>query len=142
MTLQESVALTYETNPSLLASRAELLASDENVSQANAAWRPTVTSSLSAGVSDTKTERQGITTTNATGYPRTGRLSITQPLFTGGENAAVIAGAEADVQAQRASLFNSEQRSEEHTSELHSLMRISYAVFCLKKKQTNHIKNT
>src|SRR3546814_7293762 len=29
------------------------------------------------------------------------------------------------------------QRSEEHTSELQSLMRISYAVFCLKKK--NHI---
>src|SRR3546814_2139958 len=26
-------------------------------------------------------------------------------------------------------------RSEEHTSELHSLMRISYAVFCLKKKK-------
>src|SRR3546814_1456278 len=31
-------------------------------------------------------------------------------------------------------------RSEEHTSELQSLMRISYAVFCLKKKkQTSHI---
>src|SRR3546814_9910834 len=29
------------------------------------------------------------------------------------------------------------QRSEEHTSELQSLMRISYAVFCLKKKNTN-----
>src|SRR3546814_8312473 len=29
-------------------------------------------------------------------------------------------------------------RSEEHTSELQSLMRISYAVFCLKKKQTKH----
>src|SRR3546814_9819580 len=28
-------------------------------------------------------------------------------------------------------------RSEEHTSELQSLMRISYAVFCLKKKQKN-----
>src|SRR3546814_5308727 len=28
-------------------------------------------------------------------------------------------------------------RSEEHTSELQSLMRISYAVFCLKKKLTN-----
>src|SRR3546814_1186772 len=28
------------------------------------------------------------------------------------------------------------QRSEEHTSELQSLMRISYAVFCLKKKHT------
>src|SRR3546814_4039335 len=32
-------------------------------------------------------------------------------------------------------------RSEEHTSELQSLMRISYAVFCLKKKKNNrHIK--
>src|SRR3546814_2803159 len=29
-------------------------------------------------------------------------------------------------------------RSEEHTSELQSLMRTSYAVFCLKKKKTNH----
>src|SRR3546814_15504249 len=30
------------------------------------------------------------------------------------------------------------QRSEEHTSELQSLMRISYAVFCLKKKNKKH----
>src|SRR3546814_7814614 len=30
-----------------------------------------------------------------------------------------------------------EQRSEEHTSELQSLMRISYAVFCLKQKKKN-----
>src|SRR3546814_10823839 len=30
------------------------------------------------------------------------------------------------------------QRSEEHTSELQSLMRISYAVFCLKKKKITH----
>src|SRR3546814_7468061 len=29
-------------------------------------------------------------------------------------------------------------RSEEHTSELQSLMRISYAVFCMKKKQASH----
>src|SRR3546814_9614416 len=33
-------------------------------------------------------------------------------------------------------------RSEEHTSELQSLMRISYAVFCLKKKNTKNNKNT
>src|SRR3546814_7942399 len=32
-------------------------------------------------------------------------------------------------------------RSEEHTSELQSLMRISYAVFCLKKKKTSHKKH-
>src|SRR3546814_1759672 len=32
-------------------------------------------------------------------------------------------------------------RSEEHTSELQSLMRISYAVFCLKKKTKDYINN-
>src|SRR3546814_4419371 len=34
-----------------------------------------------------------------------------------------------------------EARSEEHTSELQSLMRISYAVFCLQKKTTHETKN-
>src|SRR3546814_4338722 len=33
------------------------------------------------------------------------------------------------------------KRSEEHTSELQSLMRISYAVFCLKKKKNNQQTN-
>src|SRR3546814_5499355 len=33
-------------------------------------------------------------------------------------------------------------RSEEHTSELQSLMRISYAVFCLKKKRLRHEQST
>src|SRR3546814_3868616 len=36
-----------------------------------------------------------------------------------------------------ASMNSFDQRSEEHTSELQSLMRISYAVFCLKKTQTH-----
>src|SRR3546814_4991597 len=35
-----------------------------------------------------------------------------------------------------------ENRSEEHTSELQSLMRISYAVFCLKKKKTHKAEIT
>src|SRR3546814_2798082 len=41
-------------------------------------------------------------------------------------------------------LFGNKQglRSEEHTSELQSLMRISYAVFCLKKKKNTHTLNT
>src|SRR3546814_1111704 len=34
------------------------------------------------------------------------------------------------------------RRSEEHTSELQSLMRISYAVFCLKKKKKKHTKKS
>src|SRR3546814_5865902 len=37
---------------------------------------------------------------------------------------------------------NTGGRSEEHTSELQSLMRISYAVFCLKKKKTKYTKSS
>src|SRR3546814_7273170 len=39
--------------------------------------------------------------------------------------------------AGRRQHLHEESRSEEHTSELQSLMRISYAVFCLKKKNTH-----
>src|SRR3546814_1175464 len=43
-------------------------------------------------------------------------------------------------EAQRIAV--NEVRSEEHTSELQSLMRISYAVFCLKKKSNTHTHTT
>src|SRR3546814_9952241 len=58
------------------------------------------------------------------------RVGLTQDLFANGEDAGPIA------QALRWT------RSEEHTSELQSLMRISYAVFCLKKKNTRLENNT
>src|SRR3546814_10577848 len=45
-----------------------------------------------------------------------------------------------DVRRYPISLTSNKSRSEEHTSELQSLMRISYAVFCLKKKNTNNKK--
>src|SRR3546814_1115175 len=45
---------------------------------------------------------------------------------------------EADDDALAQSTLEALVRSEEHTSELQSLMRISYAVFCLKKKITRH----
>src|SRR3546814_4515418 len=46
------------------------------------------------------------------------------------------------VTTRRSIEFKPAERSEEHTSELQSLMRISYAVFCLKKKKTTTISNT
>src|SRR3546814_4803975 len=39
-------------------------------------------------------------------------------------------------------VFVDQVRSEEHTSELQSLMRISYAVFCLKKKNHTHVNHS
>src|SRR3546814_8566907 len=45
---------------------------------------------------------------------------------------------QAGEQAGPAARARADFRSEEHTSELQSLMRISYAVFCLKKKKKRH----
>src|SRR3546814_10881093 len=42
-----------------------------------------------------------------------------------------------DLTSQAFAVFLPVKRSEEHTSELQSLMRISYAVFCLKKNKNN-----
>src|SRR3546814_5519367 len=42
----------------------------------------------------------------------------------------------------RLDVWNASARSEEHTSELQSLMRSSYAVFCLKKKKKIHTNQT
>src|SRR3546814_2961627 len=47
-----------------------------------------------------------------------------------------------EVKAPTLDVLISDKRSEEHTSELQSLMRISYAVFCLKKKKKKHNINT
>src|SRR3546814_2189986 len=55
-----------------------------------------------------------------------------------GKTRGVIAGTQAQGHEQSAQA----KRSEEHTSELQSLMRISYAVFCLKKKKTTTTTTT
>src|SRR3546814_1460967 len=49
---------------------------------------------------------------------------------------AVVAAQEMGLTIEEADAIVGRPRSEEHTSELQSLMRISYAVFCLKKKRT------
>src|SRR3546814_4748043 len=56
-----------------------------------------------------------------------------------GRNHAADAGIRAQIDRKEEIVRGS--RSEEHTSELQSLMRISYAVFCLKKKKNNKQKN-
>src|SRR3546814_4197453 len=51
-----------------------------------------------------------------------------------GDALAATAKAETKLAQARHRVEAAKRRSEEHTSELQSLMRISYAVFCLKKK--------
>src|SRR3546814_8092374 len=54
-----------------------------------------------------------------------------------GQRLCDLFGQVAVAQLPRRDVDRDEQRSEEHTSELQSLMRISYAVFCLKKNKHN-----
>src|SRR3546814_10795321 len=71
------------------------------------------------------------------------RRASGEAVFIGDAIADPLTGLHAAVAA-----WASHRRSEEHTSELQSLMRISYAVFCLKKKNkkrkttTSNIQNT
>src|SRR3546814_3157673 len=62
------------------------------------------------------------------------RRGLAFHLLVGGTTRRIVQVAPSDVLVVRAS---EQARSEEHTSELQSLMRISYAVFCLKKKKTH-----
>src|SRR3546814_18330783 len=55
-----------------------------------------------------------------------------------GKNDRRLRAASARDRAVQAARRDRDDRSEEHTSELQSLMRISYAVFCLKKKKTKN----
>src|SRR3546814_5879104 len=56
------------------------------------------------------------------------RIDILRARIAGGAGFAEVAKEESD------DTFSKDKRSEEHKSELQSLMRISYAVFCLKNK--------
>src|SRR3546814_2418141 len=64
------------------------------------------------------------------------KIDIVEP--TVGEAVEILRGLRPRYQEHHDVLYTDDalQRSEEHTSELQSLMRISYAVFCLKKKKT------
>src|SRR3546814_2029341 len=60
-----------------------------------------------------------------------------KPLHARPRSPAAGSASSALIQACSVPWRSMELRSEEHTSELQSLMRISYAVFCLKKKNNN-----
>src|SRR3546814_7845764 len=64
--------------------------------------------------------------------------SASRSIRTADGTAGATAGRLRFTAATHASTLNF--RSEEHTSELQSLMRISYAVFCLKKKKIKHLQ--
>jgi outer membrane protein len=117
-TLQEALALTYATNPALLAARAQLRSVDENVPQALAGWRPQVQLSGSAGmVNGIEIQHTPGTIFNAPYNTRIGEsrptntetLVVAQPVYRGGQTRASVNHSENQVMGQRASLIASEE---------------------------------
>ncbi|TDH63990.1 secretion protein [Dankookia rubra] len=130
-TLSEAMAQAYASNPSLLAARANLRAVDENVPQALAGWRPTVSVTASAGPLDgrartlqTFPDPNGVPSIENNFSPRnqrgvtthierqlfTSQVTVTQPIFRGGRTVANTRRAENQVLAQRARLLTQEQQ--------------------------------
>src|SRR3546814_1780715 len=62
------------------------------------------------------------------------------PITPARQEALLKLAVDAGFDVSQAAFVTAYLRSEEHTSELQSLMRISYAVFCLKKKKKPHMK--
>ncbi|MBV9747873.1 MAG: TolC family outer membrane protein [Acetobacteraceae bacterium] len=118
-TLQDALAAAYANNPQIQAARAQLRATDENVPQALAGWRPTVVVSGSLGYGE-GTYRTF--TPSEFGFPggfskipnerdiAEGAATLTQPLYRGGQTQATTHQATNQVYAQRASLMATEEQ--------------------------------
>jgi outer membrane protein len=103
--LEEALAAAYGSNPTLLAQRAALRATNENVSQSLAGWRPTISSSATVGHKRVHTG----TVSDVSLGQRSYSLSVSQPLYRGGRTVASTAQTESFVMAGRAQLSVVEQ---------------------------------
>ena len=108
-TLSDALSKAYQANPTLLAQRAALRASDEQVSQALSGWRPTVT--FNGDVGKSKVDQDlGFFATDETRTPRNYSLDFDQPLYRGGRTMAETEQAELLVLSDRAVLESVEQQ--------------------------------
>ncbi|MDE2229700.1 MAG: TolC family outer membrane protein [Alphaproteobacteria bacterium] len=105
-TLQDALAEAYNTNPQLLAERANLRATDEGVNQALAGWRPTL--QFTSAIGKEKFENTPTTSSQLpAGYttPRSLDFKLIQPVYQGGQTVAKTAQAEDTVRSERAHLI-------------------------------------
>src|SRR6266403_2124501 len=104
--LPEALAKAYQSNPQLNAERARQRATDENVPQALAGYRPQIVASLSAGLQAVRNLLPDNTIQSATLTPWTIGVTVTQTLFNGFKTANSVRVAELQVQSGREALRN------------------------------------
>ena len=104
--LPEALAKAYQSNPQLNAERARQRATDENVPQALAGYRPQIVASLSAGLQAVRNLLPDNTVQSATLKPWTIGVTVTQTLFNGFKTANSVRVAELQVSSGREALRN------------------------------------
>jgi outer membrane protein len=111
--LSDAIALAYQSNPALLAARADLRALDERYIQAKAALGPTAEIGAQIGYEDAALDQPSSifspkTTTYAQATTGAAQLTINQPLYANGELSAALATARAQMLGGRESLRQQE----------------------------------
>ncbi|UYH51832.1 TolC family outer membrane protein [Candidatus Kirkpatrickella diaphorinae] len=121
-TLQEALASAYLTNPTLQQERAKLRATDEQVPEALAGWRPTIQANLAGSYYKgfNAYGAQSASPGSPFGTPASNRsyatpgysagVTIQQPIYQGGKTTAKTHQAENTVRAERAQLIATEQQ--------------------------------
>src|SRR4051794_4244964 len=104
--LLDALARAYQTNPQLNAERARQRATDENVPQALAGYRPQIVASLSGGLQAVRNLLPDNTVQSASLKPWTIGITVTQTLFNGFKTANSVRVAELQVQSGREALRN------------------------------------
>src|SRR5215468_1188708 len=107
--LPEALARAYQTNPALNADRARQRATDENVPQALAGYRPQIIASLSAGLQQVRNLLPDNTIQSASLKPWQIGVTVTQVLFNGFKTANSVRVAELQVSSGREALRNTGQ---------------------------------
>ena len=108
-TLSEALVKAYQSNPQINAGRAQQRATDENVPQALAGYRPQIVASLSAGLQPIRNLLLDNTIQTATLKPWTIGVTVTQNLFNGFKTANSVRVAEFQVLSGREALRNTGQ---------------------------------
>src|SRR3954463_15713998 len=104
--LPDALAKAYQTNPQLNAERARQRATDENVPQALAGYRPQIVASLSAGLQSVRNLLPDNTIQTANLKPWIIGVTVSQTLFNGFRTANNVRAAELQVQSGREALRN------------------------------------
>lgn len=104
-TLQDVLRSTYDANPTLQATRAQLQATQERLPQAQAGWKPSAAASASATYIDSKTGSAASVDT----VEKSIGIDASQPVYRGGRTTADIDSAKNAIMAQRAFMIAKEQ---------------------------------